>query len=48
MDKKEYVTWDLDIRLMANTDIVRTSLTAVDKFNDGWELEVGDFVQKAN
>lgn len=46
MDKKEYVTLKLVIYPVINNDVVRTSLTAGDKFNDGWELEPGDFVQK--
>lgn len=47
MEKKNYETLELVIRPLADTDIVRTSLTAKDKFNDGWDLEIGDYIQKA-
>jgi hypothetical protein len=48
MDKKPYVTMELCICLLSNTDVVRTSSTARDKFNDDWKPGTDDFVQITN
>lgn len=48
MDKKEYETWSMDIRVIVDTDIVRTSMTAIDKFDDGWEYTPGTNSQSAD
>ncbi|MBO5480632.1 MAG: hypothetical protein J6A63_05560 [Clostridia bacterium] len=48
MDKKTYVTLELCICLLSNTDVVRTSLTARDKFDDSWTPGTDDFVQITN
>ena len=44
MDKKRYVTWELVICPLADTDVLTNSLTGNDKFDDGWTPGSDDFV----